>query len=127
EVSAGPVARAPDGHTIVSTARAGVGGSEMLYTRRLDQPMSRVIPGTDGGAAPVFAADGRSIYYIARRRELAKVALDGATPVMLADVSDNGGLDVSTTGDIVLGPGASEGGDGLFRVNPGGGPLVPFT
>jgi serine/threonine-protein kinase len=127
DVKMGPVGLSPDGHTVVYTARAGANGVEMLFTRRLDQPNSRLIPGTDGGSAPGFSADGRSIYYIARRRKLAKVGLDGATPVMLADVSDNGGLDVSTTGEIVLGPGASEGGDGLFRVNPAGGPLVPFT
>jgi serine/threonine-protein kinase len=127
EVKMGPVGLSPDGHSVVYTARAGAEGAEMLYLRRLDQPNSRLIPGTDGGAAPVFSADGRSIYYIARRHKLAKVGLDGGSPVMLADLSDNGGLDVSSSGEVVLGPGASEGGDGLFRVNPAGGALVPFT
>jgi serine/threonine-protein kinase len=127
EVKMGPVGLSPDGHSVVYTARAGAEGADMLYLRRLDQPNSRVIPGTDGGAAPVFSPDGRSIYYIAGRRKLAKVGLDGGSPVMLADLSDNGGLDVSSSGDVVLGPGASEGGDGLFRVNPAGGALVPFT
>ena len=127
EVKIGPVGLSPDGHSVVYTARAGAQGAEMLYLRRLDQPNSRVIPGTDGGAAPVFSADGRSIYYIARRHKLAKVGLDGGSPVMLADLSDNGGLDVSPSGDVVIGPGASEGGDGLFRVNPAGGALVPLT
>jgi serine/threonine-protein kinase len=127
EVKMGPVGLSPDGHSVVYTARNGAEGVEMLYLRRLDQPNSRVIPGTDGGAAPVFSPDGQSIYYIAKRHKLAKVGLDGGSPVMLADVSDNGGLDVSPSGDVVLGPGASEGGDGLFRVNPAGGALVPFT
>jgi serine/threonine-protein kinase len=127
EVKMGPLGLSPDGHSIIYTARAGAEGAEMLYLRRLDQPNSRVIPGTDGGAAPVFSADGRSIYYIAKRRKLAKVGLDGGSPVMLADLSDNGGLDVSASGDVILGPGASEGGDGLFRVNPAGGALVPVT
>jgi serine/threonine-protein kinase len=127
DVKMGPVALSPDGHTVVYTARPEAGRTEMLYVRRLDQPTSRVIAGTDGAGAPVFSADGRWIYYIARRRKLAKVGLDGGAPVMLADVSDNGGLDVSPSGDVVLGPGASEGSEGLLRANPSGGALVPFT
>ena len=123
----GPITLSPDGHSVVFIGRSLSGGGEALYLRRLDQLTSRVIPGTEDGSAPVFSPDARSIAFISRRRTLMKVALDGGTPVALADVADNGGVDWSSRGDIVLGPGVMEGLKGLLRINPAGGSLVPFT
>jgi hypothetical protein len=75
----------------------------------------------------VFSPDGKSIAYVAARRRLARVSLDGGAPVILGDVPDNGGVDWSSRGDIVVGPGVMEGLDGLFRANPAGGALLPVT
>ncbi|HEY8311490.1 MAG TPA: hypothetical protein VIG47_13080, partial [Gemmatimonadaceae bacterium] len=48
-------------------------------------------------------------------------------PVPLADVPDNGGVDWSLRGGIVIGAGTTEGLQGLFRVSPAGGPVIPLT
>jgi len=127
EAPIGPVTLSPDGHTVVFVGRSGAGGPQMLYLRRLDQLSARVIPGTDDPSDPVFSPDGKSIAYVAARRRLARVSLDGGAPVILGDVPDNGGVDWSSRGDIVVGPGVMEGLDGLFRANPAGGALLPVT
>ncbi|MEO8622016.1 MAG: protein kinase [bacterium] len=123
----GPVALSPDGHVVAFVGRPPSGGGDALYLRRLDQLASHMIPGTELASAPVFSPDGRSIVFISRRRKLMKVALDGGAPVALADVADNGGVDWSTRGDVVVGAGVMEGLNGLFRVNPAGGALIPLT
>ena len=129
---AGYVAMSPDGHTIAfvgtpdGTTNASANGA-LVYVRRLDQVAARAIPGTQGAESPAFSPDGSSLVYIANRRQVVKVALDGSAPVVLANVADDGGVTWSSRGDIVVGAGIVEGGQGLFRVNPAGGPLLPLT
>ena len=127
QATIGPAALSPDGHSVVYVGRSLAGGGVELYMRRLDQLMARAIPGTENASAPVFSPDGKSVAFISRRRKLMKVALDGGVPVALADVADNGGVDWSSSGDIVVGPGVMEGLNGLLRVNPAGGALIPLT
>ena len=99
EISAsGGFTLSPDGHSIVVTGRAPSGTGTALYLRRLDQLTGRVIPGTENVLAndPLFSPDGRAILFIANRRTLVKVPLDGA-PVPLGELGDmGGGLDWST-------------------------------
>ena len=130
EISAnGGFALSPDGHSIVVTGPAPSGAGTALYLRRLDQLTGRVIPGTENVLAndPLFSPDGRAILFIANRRTLVKVPLDGA-PVALGEMGDmGGGLDWSTGDDIVAGNGVIQGRKGLLRMNAGGGPLREFT
>jgi serine/threonine-protein kinase len=86
-----------------------------------------MIPGTEGASASVFSPDGKWVAFVQRRRKVMKVPLDGGAPIPLADIADNGGIDWSPSGDLVIGAGVMEGGNGLYRVNPAGGPLVPLT
>ncbi len=117
----------PDGHSVVYVAGGREGGRK-LFLRRLDQLTSRQITGSDGVAqAPAFSPDGKWLAFIADRRRLVKVPVDGGAPITLADVADYGGVDWSPAGEIIVGAGVDEGLQGLFRVNEGGGPLVPFT
>ena len=122
----GPVTLSPDEHSVVFAGRSP-SGDEVLYLRRLDQLTSRVIPGTEYAAAPEFSPDGKWIAFVSRRRKLMKVALDGGTPVAMADVDDNGGVTWGSRGEIVVGPGVLEGRKGLSRINSAGGTLIPFT
>jgi serine/threonine-protein kinase len=117
-----------DGHTIVYAGESPNGRA--LFIRRLDQLESRQISGTDGVGlfgAPALSPDAKWVAFIANRRKLVKVSLDGGTPTVLADVGDYGGIDWAPSGDIVLGPGVLEGGTGLLRVKSAGGSLTPLT
>jgi serine/threonine-protein kinase len=127
----GPIAGAvisPDGHSIVYTGDIRQGSGGQLYVRRLDQLTSRQIAGTNGvGQAPVFSPDGKWLAFIADRHRLMKVPIDGGAAVPLADAADDGGLDWSSSGEIIIGAGVDEGLQGLFRVSDAGGALVTFT
>ena len=117
-----------DGHSVVYVGPAAAGTGSVLYLRRLDQLKAREIAGTANPAAPVFSPDGKWIAFVAGRRKIVKVPLDGGAPVTLTDVADNGGIDWSSTGDVVFGPGVMEGLKGLSRVNANGGSMPqPFT
>ncbi len=131
----GSPALSPDGHTIVYAAQApsGQGASAFmgqttsLYQRRLDQLTSHAIPNTDNAGLPAFSPDGKSIAVIVNRRKLVRVPLDGGPEVTLADVPDDGGVDWSSGGDIVIGGGAFEELKGLYHVNASGGTLTSLT
>ena len=140
EVPSGPAALSPDGHSIVFLGRqvSGAGGvlsgalsnsnvAPVLYLRRLDQLSSRIIPGTINAGPPAFSPDGKWVAFIAGRRKIMKVSLDGGAAVPLGDVADYGGIDWSPSGDIVVGAGVMEGGNGLYRVNSSGGDVQPLT
>jgi len=125
----GAASLSPDGHTVVFATRAPTGNGNQLYVRRLDQLTSRPIPGTEkmNATEPIFSPDGRAILFIANRRTIVKVPLDGA-PVALADIGDaGGGLDWSDADDIVAGTGVMQGLKGLMRGSAGGGPLREVT
>jgi serine/threonine-protein kinase len=131
----GSAALSPDGHTIVYAARAPSGEvaralrgpATSLYLRRLDQLTARAIPNTNNAGLPAFSPEGRSIATIINRRKLVRIPLDGGPEITLADVPDDGGVDWSSSGDIVVGGGAFEEFRGLYRVSAAGGPLTPLT
>ena len=117
-----------DGHTVVYIGPSTAGTGTVLYLRRLDQITAREIPGTANPQSPVLSPDGRWVAFVVARKKIVKVPLDGGAPVVLADVPDNGGIDWSSRGEIVFGPGVMEGLHGLSRVNAnGGGAPQPFT
>ena len=130
----GAAALSPDGHTVAFVARSASGqGTSLLgpgmslYLRRLDQLVSRPLPGSDNPGLPVFSPDGKWVAFVAKRRTIVKIPLDGGPAVSLADVPDDGGIDWSSSGDIVVGGGVFEGLRGLYRVNSAGGALLPLT
>ena len=104
-----------------------MGQATSLYLRRLDQLTSRPIPNTNNAGLPAFSPDGKSIAVIVNRRKLVRVPLDGGPEVTLADVPDDGGVDWSSSGDIVVGGGAFEEFRGLYHVPANGGTLTPLT
>ena len=120
-------ALSPDGRTVAFVGPAPAGPGTMLYLRRLDQLSSRAIVGTNDAWAPTFSPDGNWVAFIAGRRRLVKVPLDGGAPVPLAEVPDYGGIDWSSSGEIVVGPGIMEGLSGLLRISANGGTLQPLT
>jgi eukaryotic-like serine/threonine-protein kinase len=125
----GAAALSPDGHTLVFVGRSSPSSTSgtALYVRRLDQLTIRLIPGSDNARHPAFSPDGSSLAFIAGRRKIMRLPLEGGAPVTLGDVADFGGIDWSPSGDIIVGAGVLEGGQGLFRVNAAGGALRPLT
>jgi len=127
QVPVGAPAISPDGHSVVFAGRASSGRGTILYLRRLDQLNPKPIAGTENASSPVFSPDGKWLAFISRRRKLAKIPLDGGGPIPLADVADDGGVDWSASGDLVVGPGVMEGLKGLNRLKAAGGALEPLT
>jgi Tol biopolymer transport system component len=88
-----PLAVSPDGRVVAYTAAVNGGVSSrppeasLLYVRDLDRFESRALQGTGGAYSPFFSPDGRWIGFFARRR-LWKVALDGGSPLPIAEVGD---------------------------------------
>ncbi len=123
----GPGVLSPDGRSVVYPGAHRGGSGRVLFLRRLDEVTSREIPGTTAPAVPVFSPDGEWIAYVEARRRVMKIPVTGGTAIALADVPDNGGLDWSPAGEIIVGAGLDEGLTGLSRLSPDGGPLREFT
>ncbi len=127
---AGPVAAgtmSPDGRSVAYPGALGAGSRRVLFVRRLDEVVSREVPGTTAPAVPVFSPDGQWIAYVEARRRLVKIPVAGGTPIPLGDVPDAGGLDWSPDGELIVGAGVDEGLLGLSRVSADGGPMRVFT
>jgi serine/threonine-protein kinase len=123
----GAASLSPDGHSLVFVGRDPVTQAQVLYLRRLDQLSTRMIPGAVRAQGPAFSPDGKWIAYIAARKQIMKILLDGGAPVKLADVDDFGGISWGKFGDIVAGAGSDELEHGLSRVSANGGPQTPLT
>ena len=121
ETPRGSAVLSDDGHTVVYIGAAAAGTGTVLYARRLDQTTAREIPGSANPQSPVFSPDSRWVAFVAARKKIVKVPLDGGAPVVLADVADDGGIDWSSSGEIVFGSGVFEGLKGLSRVSANGG------
>ena len=115
-VGDGRTGRALSGWAFRRVRRAhAVGSRGACYLRRLDQLTSRMIPGTDEPVrAGVLARRQVDCVHLGRRQNREGRRSMAARPSFLGDVADNGGIDWSSRGDIVVGPGIMEGLHGLF-------------
>ena len=116
-----------DGHMVAFVSDVRSTQQPLLYVRALDRLASRALPGTEGATSPVFSPDGKWIAYVAQRRKLMKVPLDGGAPVELTELVDNGGIDWSASEDIIIGAAYSEGRRGLSKVSAAGGMSTSLT
>ena len=95
------VALSPDARTLVFVGE-GIGQSQQLLTRSLDDINPRVLPGTEGAYSPVVSRDGRWVAFV-RANQVFKIAIDGTTPQLLAPVPGTfNGLTWSSTGDLIV-------------------------
>ena len=109
------LAFSPDGSSIVVPVVDD--GQKWIVRRRLDEPSTERIEGTQGGNAPFFSPDGKWLGFLAGSK-LMKVAAEGGRPFVVANQQGLGGASWGTDGHIVFGPIYSE---GLFRVSAEGG------
>jgi WD40-like Beta Propeller Repeat len=89
-----------------------------LFTRRLDQPKSIELIGTEGAYAPFFSPDGQWVAFFTQEK-LKKISVEGGAAVELCDASDSSGGSWGDDGNII----ASIGGV-LSRI-PAAGGAVP--
>jgi serine/threonine protein kinase len=90
EIAPVNLAISPDGRDIVYSGVTDAsppgpeGNVPRLYHRRLTEPASRALPGTENGMEPFFSPDGASVaFYSTGDLKLRKVALGGGGPVEL--------------------------------------------
>ncbi|HET6348603.1 MAG TPA: protein kinase [Candidatus Krumholzibacteria bacterium] len=112
----------PDGKTVVCSLQDSTANT-FLAVRRLDRDEFRVLPGTSGASYPFWSPDGQNIAFYAPGK-LMRVALDGSTPVALADAPDGRCGSWSKDGTIVFAPTSS---GPCFKVSASGGKPVQVT
>jgi Tol biopolymer transport system component len=113
---------APDQQRVVFVGREASGAR--LFVRDLASLDAAAIPGTDGAKQPFWSPDGRYIGFFARGK-LMKVAVQGGSPVALADADDARGGTWSQKDVIVFQPGFRD--SEIFRVSASGGPVERVT
>src|SRR5262249_20319566 len=99
------------------------GGTAQLFTRRLDQPRTTLLSGTQGANTPFFSPDGQWVGFVANGK-LKKVALDGGEPVTLCDAPAARGASWAEDGSIIA---ALDTQTGLSVVPFQGGKPTPLT
>ncbi|MGP8244983.1 MAG: hypothetical protein ACLQVN_10750 [Bryobacteraceae bacterium] len=117
----------PDGRYLVSSA-AGPDGRRMLWLRALDEIHPKIIPGTDGAAAPFWSPDSRMVGFFAKqslktwRMHMTGGTPDGPIQTLCPAQDPPGGGTWSPGGVILFSPGLS---DGLYTVGANGGNPEP--
>jgi Tol biopolymer transport system component len=112
----------PDGTRLVYSVRAR-DGRQMLASRLLGDKADNVIAGTEDGSGPFFSPDGRSIGFFADGK-LKRTALNGGTPVTLAEASNPRGGSWVEDGTIIA---ALANTGPLYRIPTSGGAPQPLT
>ena len=124
------LALSPDGSQVVYAASVS-DDSWTLYLRRLDELVSRALPGTGGAYNPEFSPDGRWIAFRSADGKLKKIALDGSSLTTLCSIDNGGSIGAGITWlsdrELVFARGTYSEGRGLWRVSADGGEPVQFS
>ena len=88
-----------DGTRLVFAARDD-NGRVSLFTRRLDQPTVKRLPGTEGGRVPFLSPDGRWVGFWADGK-LKRTPVEGGSPVVLCEATDVLGASWGDDGQII--------------------------
>jgi len=93
-----------------------------LFVRRLDQPRSTELAGTEGARAPFCSPDGHWVAFVAQGR-LKKISVDGGATITVSDTNTFGGGSWGEDGSII----AALDGRALSRIPSAGGTPTPVT
>jgi serine/threonine-protein kinase len=107
----------PDGTRIVYVSQG------RLFTRRLDQPNTTELAGTQGAYAPFFSPDGQWVGFFAQEK-LKKISVEGGAAITLCDAPNGRGGSWGEDGNIITGLNIT---GGLSRILSAGGPPTPET
>jgi hypothetical protein len=86
----------PDGTRVVYVSLG------RLFTRRLDQPNTTELAGTQGAYAPFFSPDGQWVAFFAQSK-LQKISVGGGPPITLCDAANPRGGSWGEDGNIIAG------------------------
>ncbi len=111
-----------DGTRLVFVAQ-DASGKEVLATRRLDQPNTVLLAGTEGAAFPFFSPDGEWIGFFASGK-MKKISVQGGAAVTLCDAPNGRGASWGGDGSIIA---TLTAGGGLSRVPSSGGTPQTLT
>jgi len=114
-VGGGRLALTRDG-ALIAYVGTTPGGGHGIYTRALSDPVPQRVAGTDGGQAPMFSPDGRSLAFVSNRK-LLRVPIEGGVPTLLADSAATG---VWGDGNQIVFARSGK----LYRVSGDGGPVT---
>jgi Tol biopolymer transport system component len=125
DVSLGSVAGvdeiiSPDGTRLVYVSQG------RLFTRRLDQPNSTELAGTQGAFAPFFSPDGQWVAFFAGTK-LQKISVEGGSAITLCDAANPRGGNWGEDGNIIAALNGAGGLSHLWRIPSAGGPPTPVT
>jgi Tol biopolymer transport system component len=118
----GAVALSPDGRRLAFSVRDDKGVIS-LWTRDLDEPDPRPLPGTQDAAYPFWSPDSRAIAFFAEGK-LKRIDPDGGPPMSLTDGANGKGGSWSPRGVIVFSPSHNS---PIHKVPDSGGPSEPIT
>jgi serine/threonine protein kinase len=107
----------PDGTRIVYVSQG------RLFTRRLDQPNTTELAGTQGAYAPFFSPDGQWVGFFAQEK-LKKISVEGGAAITLCDAPNGRGGSWGEDGNIIAALNIT---GGLSRILSAGGPPTPET
>jgi serine/threonine-protein kinase len=94
-----------------------------LFTRRLDQPNTTELAGTQGAYAPFFSPDGEWVAFFTAEK-LQKISVEGGSAITLCDATFGVGGSWGEDGNIIA---ALTTTSGLSRIPSAGGPPMPVT
>ncbi len=122
DVSLGSVAGAdeilsPDGTRLVYVSQG------RLFTRRLDQPNTTELAGTQGAYVPFFSPDGQWVAFFTAGK-LQKISVEGGSAITLCNATNGRGGSWGEDGNIIA---ALSTNGGLSRIPSAGGPPTPVT
>ena len=117
------MALSADGSTLAFVSPEENSGLPMIYVQRVGSPSVTLLPGTEGASYPFLSPDGANLAFFANGK-LQKVAAQGGTPQMLANVLAARGGSWGSRGVIIYSPDA---GSFIWRVNADGAGAAPLT
>jgi len=94
-----------------------------FYLRKMNSTDPALISATKNASSPFFSPDDKSLGYF-KDGKLEKISIDGETPTVLSDVSDNRGGTWNQFGQIIFAPSTTE---PLWIVSEMGGALRKVT
>ena len=107
----------PDGIRLVYVSQG------RLFTRRLDQPNTTELTGTQGALAPFFSPDGQWVAFFSQGK-LKKISVEGGSAITLCDAGAGRGGSWGEDGNIIAALGIFT---GLSRIPYAGGPPTVVT